>query len=135
MRGLQWGKDKPRAVWGGRQCLLVPGEMPGQWWCDGEQRPCVPTLNTRMRSMPGMEAILISHRQPMVGFTTDARPMINKEPANQNTFPRERKGLKHKHMGRFVYFLPFWSGLTDRWGSVLGSTAVQTESFYGSLRS
>jgi len=36
--------------------------------------------------MAGMEAILISHRQPMVGFTTDARPMINKDPANQNTF-------------------------------------------------
>lgn len=44
-----------------------------------------------------MEAILISHRQPMVGFTTDARPMINKEPVNQNTFPRERNGLKHEH--------------------------------------
>lgn len=43
--------------------------------------------------MPGMEAILINHRQPMVGFTTDARPMINKDPANQNTFPREKEGL------------------------------------------
>lgn len=58
----------------------------------------LPTLNTRMRRMPGMEAILINHRQPMVGFTTDARPMISKDPANQNTFPRESKGLEHEHM-------------------------------------
>lgn len=53
-----------------------------------------------------MEAILISHRQPMVGFTTDARPMINKDPANQNTFPRERKGLKHEHMATICLFFP-----------------------------
>lgn len=56
-------------------------------------REVLPTLNTRMRMMPGMEAILINHRQPIVGFTTDARPMINKDPANQNTFPREKEGL------------------------------------------
>lgn len=53
-----------------------------------------------------MEAILISHRQPMVGFTTDARPMINKDPANQDTFPRERKGLKHEHMATICLFFP-----------------------------
>lgn len=54
--------------------------------------------------MPGMEAILISHRQPMVGFTTDARPMINMDPANQNTFPRERRELKHAHMATICLF-------------------------------
>lgn len=74
--------------------------------------------------MPGMEAILINHRQPMVGFTTDARPMINKDPANQNTFPREKEGLTWQ---RFAYFHPFWSHSLDRWGSVLGRAAVQTE--------
>lgn len=64
----------------------------------------LPTLNTRIRRMPGMEAILINHRQLMVEFTTDARPMINKDPANQNTFSRERKGLEHEHMTMICLF-------------------------------
>lgn len=70
----------------------------------GAGREALPTLNTRMRMIPGMDAILISHRQPMVGFTTDARPMINKDPANQNTFPREEKGLTHEHMTTICLF-------------------------------
>lgn len=97
-------KDSPRLAGSGGQCLLVPGEMPGPW--RGGGRRALPTLNTKMRRIPGMEAILISHRQPMVGFTTDARPMINKDPANQNTFPRERKGLKHEHMATICLFFP-----------------------------
>jgi len=30
-------KDRSRLVWGGRQCLLVPGETPG-WWQYVEER-------------------------------------------------------------------------------------------------
>lgn len=44
--------------------------------------------------MPGTEEILISQRQPMVGLTTDANPIINKEPANQKTFQMESERLQ-----------------------------------------
>lgn len=88
-------------------------------WCQvsgcGKWVEALPTLNTMMRMMPGMEAILISHRQPMVGFTTDARPMINKDPASQNTFPRETKGLRGLNVWQqFAYFHPF-SCCLQRW--------------------
>lgn len=56
--------------------------------------------------MPGREAIRISHRHPMVGLTTDASPIINKEPANQNTCQMGGKQrLKHKVMGFSSHYL------------------------------
>lgn len=105
----------PLGAWGDIRAVAVQ---------QGVGRGDLPTLNTRMRRMPGMEAILINQRQPMVGFTTDARPMINKDPANQNTFPRERKGLEHEFMAMICFF-PFWSGSVGRWGTVLGNAEVQ----------
>lgn len=44
------------------------------------------TLKAKMRMMPGMEAMRMSHRHPMVGMTTEARPMISREPASQKTW-------------------------------------------------
>lgn len=46
------------------------------------------TLKAKMRMMPGMEAIRMSQRHPMVGMTTEARPMMSREPASQNTWAR-----------------------------------------------
>lgn len=43
--------------------------------------------------MPGIEAIRISHRQPRVGLTTEANPIINKEPDNQNTCEMEKQRI------------------------------------------
>lgn len=43
--------------------------------------------------MPGIEAIRISHRHPRVGLTTDANPIINKEPDNQNICEIEGKRI------------------------------------------
>ena len=47
------------------------------------------TLKAMMRMMPGMEAMRISQRHPMVGTTTEARPMMSREPASQKTWGRE----------------------------------------------
>ena len=44
------------------------------------------TLKAKMRIMPGIEAMRMSHRHPMVGMTTEARPMISREPASQKTW-------------------------------------------------
>lgn len=44
-----------------------------------------PTLKARMSMMPGMEAMRMSQRHPMVGMTTEARPMMSREPASQKT--------------------------------------------------
>lgn len=44
------------------------------------------TLKAKMRTMPGMEAMRMSQRHPMVGITTEARPMMSREPASQNTW-------------------------------------------------
>lgn len=43
------------------------------------------TLKAKMRTMPGMEAMRMSQRQPMVGTTTEARPMMSREPTSQKT--------------------------------------------------
>lgn len=43
------------------------------------------TLKAKMRTMPGMEAMRMSQRQPMVGMTTEARPMMSREPTSQKT--------------------------------------------------
>lgn len=49
------------------------------------------TLKAMMRTMPGMEAMRMSQRHPMVGMTTEARPMMSREPASQNTWGREAR--------------------------------------------
>ena len=48
------------------------------------------TLKAMMRMMPGMEAMRMSQRHPMVGMTTEASPMISREPASQKTWDRSR---------------------------------------------
>lgn len=57
--------------------------------------------------MPGREAILISHRHPRVGLTTDASPIINKDPANQNTCQMENWRLKQEDDGFSLVLICF----------------------------
>ena len=47
------------------------------------------TLKAMMRMIPGMEAMRISQRHPMVGTTTEAKPMMSRDPASQKTWDRE----------------------------------------------
>lgn len=58
----------------------------------GEGRESLLTLKAMMRMMPGMEAIRMSQRHPMVGMTTEARPMMSREPASQKTWAERREG-------------------------------------------
>lgn len=48
------------------------------------------TLKAKMRMMPGMEAMRMSQRHPMVGMTTEARPMMSREPASQKTWDKNK---------------------------------------------
>lgn len=60
----------------------------GQWSAEREHRGSFKsfTLKAKMRMMPGMEAIRMSQRHPMVGMTTEAMPMMSREPASQKTW-------------------------------------------------
>lgn len=62
-----------------------------------QSRMSILTLKARMRMIPGMEAMRMSHRHPMVGMTTEARPMISREPASQKTWgERWKMRIPHK---------------------------------------